>query len=39
MPRIEMTRAAKVALFFLPLYLLGMLALIVIKFVRMLGHS
>ena len=37
MPRIEMTKTARIALFFLPVYLLGMLALILIRFLRMLG--
>ena len=34
MPRIQMTRTVKVALFFLQLYLLAMLALILLKFLR-----
>ena len=34
MPRIQTTRTVRVALFVLRLYLLGMLALILVKFVR-----
>jgi hypothetical protein len=34
MPRIEMTRSVKIALFLLRFYLLGMLILILIKFLR-----
>jgi hypothetical protein len=34
MPRIQMTRTVKVALFLLRIYLLAMLALILIKFLR-----
>jgi hypothetical protein len=34
MPRIQMTRTVKVALFFLQLYLLAMLLLILLKFLR-----
>jgi uncharacterized membrane protein len=36
MPRVEMTRGAKFALFFLRIYLLGMLILILVKFLRIL---
>ena len=34
MPRIQMTRTVKFALFFLQVYLLAMLALILVKFLR-----
>jgi hypothetical protein len=34
MPRVKTTRSVKFALFFLRIYLLGMLALILIKFLR-----
>jgi hypothetical protein len=34
MPRIERTRTARIALFLLPIYVLVMLTLIVIKFLR-----
>ncbi len=37
MPRIQMTRTVKVALFLLRLYLIGMLALILLKFLRVFG--
>lgn len=37
MPRIQMTRTVKVALFVLRIYLVGMLALILIKFLRIFG--
>lgn len=37
MPRIEMTKTARIALCFLPVYLLAMLTLIVIRFLRMLS--
>ncbi len=33
MPRIQMTRTVKVALFFLRIYLIALLALIILKFV------
>lgn len=36
MPRVEMTKGARVALILLRLYLLGMLGLILIKFLRIL---
>jgi len=36
MPRVELTRGARVALFALRVYLVGMLVLIVIKFLRIL---
>jgi hypothetical protein len=34
MPRIQMTRTVKVALFFLQLYIVAMLVLILIRFLR-----
>jgi hypothetical protein len=37
MPRIEMTRTAKVALLFLRIYLIGIIVLILVKFLRVLG--
>ena len=37
MPRIRMTRTAKIALLFLRVYLLVMLALILVKFLNLLG--
>lgn len=37
MPRIQMTKTVKIALFVLRLYLLGMLTLIVLKFLRLFG--
>jgi hypothetical protein len=37
MPRIQMTRTVKTALFVLRLYLIGMLVLIVVKFLRIFG--
>jgi hypothetical protein len=37
MPRIEMTRTAKVALLFLRFYLIGIIVLILVKFLRWLG--
>jgi len=37
MPRIEMTRTVKIALFVLRLYLLAMLILILVKFLRIFG--
>jgi hypothetical protein len=37
MPRIEMTRTVRVALFVLRVYLVAMLVLIVVKFLRILG--
>jgi hypothetical protein len=37
MPRIKMTRTVKVALFFLRVYLIVMLALILTKFLRAFG--
>ena len=36
MPRVQMTRMAKIALYFLPVYLIAMLALILYKFIHML---
>lgn len=38
MPRVQMTRTARIALCVLPVYLVVMLGLIVLKFIRMLGH-
>jgi hypothetical protein len=37
MPRIEMTRSAKGALLFLRIYLIGIIVLILVKFLRLLG--
>jgi hypothetical protein len=37
MPRIEMTKTVKVALYVLRFYLLGMLILILVKFIRIFG--
>jgi hypothetical protein len=37
MPRIEMTPMAKAALLFLRIYLIGIIVLILIKFLRLLG--
>jgi hypothetical protein len=37
MPRIEMTRGARIALMVLRIYLVGMLALILLKFLRIFG--
>jgi hypothetical protein len=37
MPRIYMTRTVKVAMFCLRIYLIGMLVLILIKFLRIFG--
>jgi hypothetical protein len=37
MPRIEMTRSVRVALFVLRVYLVGMLLLILVKFLRIFG--
>ena len=37
MPRIKTTRTVTIALFFLRIYLLGMLALILIKFLKIFG--
>ena len=37
MPRIKMTRSVKIALLFLRVYLLVMLALILVKFLNLLG--
>lgn len=37
MPRVQMTRTVKVALFILRIYLLAMLALILVKFLRIFG--
>jgi hypothetical protein len=37
MPRVQTTRTVKVALFFLLFYLIAMLGLILIKFLRVLG--
>ena len=37
MPRIQMTRTVKVALLVLQIYLIGMLALILVRFLRMFG--
>ncbi len=39
MPRIQMTRSVKVALFFLRVYLIVLLALILIKFVGMFSKG
>jgi hypothetical protein len=37
MPRIQMTRTVKVALLLLQIYLVAMLVLIVVKFLRVFG--
>jgi hypothetical protein len=37
MPRIHMTKTVKVALFVLRVYLIGMLILILVKFLRIFG--
>lgn len=37
MPRIEMTRAVRIALLVLRVYLVGMLILILVKFLRIFG--
>jgi hypothetical protein len=37
MPRVQMTRMTRFALYFLRFYLLAMLALILYKFIRILG--
>jgi len=37
MPRIEMTRSVRVALLVLRIYLIAMLVLILVKFLRILG--
>jgi len=37
MPRIKMTRTAKIALTFLPIYILVMLSLILVRFLNVLG--
>jgi hypothetical protein len=37
MPRIEMTTMAKVALLFLRVYLIGIIVLILVKFLRLLA--
>jgi hypothetical protein len=37
MPRVQMTRMTRFALYFLRVYLLAMLALILYKFIRILG--
>ncbi len=37
MPRIEMTRGARIALLVLRIYLVGMLLLILLKFLRLSG--
>jgi hypothetical protein len=37
MPRIEMTPMAKAALLFLRIYLIGIIVLILVKFLRLLG--
>jgi len=39
MPRIQMTRSTQFALLFLRLYLLAMLALILFKFIKILGSA
>ena len=39
MPRVQMTRTTKFALFFLRFYLLVMLGLILYKFIRILGSG
>ena len=36
MPRVQMTRTAKIALYILPVYLAAMMGLILYKFIRML---
>ena len=37
MPRVPMTRMTKFALYFLRFYLIGMLILILVKFIKVLG--
>jgi hypothetical protein len=37
MPRVQMTRRVKIALLVLRIYLLGMLILILVKFLRIFG--
>ena len=37
MPRVQMTGTVKIALFILRIYLLGMLILILVKFLRIFG--
>jgi hypothetical protein len=37
MPRVQTTRTVKIALFLLPVYVIVMLALIVFKFLKVLG--
>ena len=39
MPRIQMTPSVKIALFALRIYLVGMLVLIAVKFIRTVWHS
>ncbi|MCX5682959.1 MAG: hypothetical protein NT049_04665 [Planctomycetota bacterium] len=39
MPRVQMTRMAKIALYTLPFYLVAMLGLILYKFIRMLSSG
>jgi len=38
MPRIKLTRSAKVALFFLRFYLLFLIVLILVKFIKTMLH-
>lgn len=37
MPRIEMTKTAKAAMLFLRIYLIGIIVLILVKFLQLLG--
>jgi hypothetical protein len=39
MPRVQMTRTTKFALYFLRFYLLAMLLLILYRFIRLLGSG
>jgi len=39
MPRVQMTRMTKIALYLLPVYLSAMLALILYKFIRIIGSG
>ncbi|MCX5673392.1 MAG: hypothetical protein NTX87_00130 [Planctomycetota bacterium] len=39
MPRVQMTRTTRFALYFLRIYLIAMLVLILVKFIRILGSG
>lgn len=39
MPRVQMTRTTRFALYFLRFYLIAMLVLILVKFIRILGSG